>query len=227
MLSLQLKTPYHTSRKSIINISLNALNMFFWLITASKLLQRKSTFEKIESFLLSNPEIGSPLGLVTSRLLSNVEAAEDWAALVGMWTKVGWIPGRKGYKKEKKRMRLSTNFACSYNKEQLSIPKAVVKEGKTRQFLLPSEERLWKNLGKIKKEDEKMCITKIRFHAKIFVLHILNLHCQFSYSWNLNNQTLRTSFQMANFSKTGRKACQVCWFVHSLVSRNKDEKTLW
>ena len=131
-----------TPRKSMINIPLNALNMFFWLITASKLLQRKSTFEKIESFLLSNPEIGSPLGLVTSRLLSNVEAAEDWAALVGMWTKVGWIPGRKGYKKEKKRMRLTTNFACSYNKEQLSIPKAVVKEGKTRQFLLPSEERL-------------------------------------------------------------------------------------
>ena len=91
-----------TPRKSMINIPLNALNMFFWLITASKLLQRKSTFEKIESFLLSNPEIGSPLGLVTSRLLSNVEAAEDWAALVGMWTKVGWIPGRKGYKKEKK-----------------------------------------------------------------------------------------------------------------------------
>ena len=131
-----------TPRKSMINIPLNALNMFFWLITASKLLQRKSTLEKIESFLLSTLEIGSPLGLVTSRLLSNVEAAEDWAALVGMWTKVGWIPGRRGYKKEKKGMRLSTNFACSYNKEQLSIPKAVVKEGKTRQFLLPSEERL-------------------------------------------------------------------------------------
>ena len=34
--------------KIIINIPLNALNMFFWLITASKLLQRKSTLEKIK-----------------------------------------------------------------------------------------------------------------------------------------------------------------------------------
>ena len=101
-MSLQLKAPYHTTRKSIINIVLNALNVLSWLITASKLLQRKSILEKIESFLLYYLEIGSPLGLVTSRLLSNVEAAEDWAALVGMWTKEGWIPGLKGYKKEKK-----------------------------------------------------------------------------------------------------------------------------
>ena len=71
------------------------------LITASKLLERKSTFEKTESFLLSYLEIGSPLAPVTSRLLSNVEAAEDWAALVGMWTNEGWIPSLKGYEKEK------------------------------------------------------------------------------------------------------------------------------
>ena len=98
--------------------------MFFWLITASRLLPRKSTFEKIEPFLLSNLEFGSPLGLVTSRLLSNVEAAEDWAALVGMWTKEGWIPGRKGFKKEKEKMRLSANLVSSHNKKQLSIPRA-------------------------------------------------------------------------------------------------------
>ena len=60
--------------------------------------------------MLSTLEIGSPLGLVTSRLLSNVEAAEDWAALVGMWTKVGWIPGRKGYKKEKKKDEVNYEF---------------------------------------------------------------------------------------------------------------------
>ena len=216
-----------TPRKSIINIPLNALNMFFWLITASKLLQRKSTLEKTESFLLSNPEIGSPLGLVTSRLLSNVEAAEDWAALVGMWTKVGWIPGRKGYKKEKKRMRLTTNFACSYNKEQLSIPKAVVKEGKTRQFLLPSEERLWKNLGKIKRRRRKDVYYKNTFSCN----NLRSSYFESSLSVFLQLQSqqsnLKEIISNGKFFKDRKKSSSSVLICSLFISRHKDKMTLW